>query len=80
MILGCSWELEGMPLAKLLASQRGWGSERCRGLLIALQLREDKPVGSMTERQRRAVAAALEAASGRSPGARRPAANAGERP
>src|SRR5947209_19833735 len=59
VILRSSWELESMPIANLLMSQRGWGQQRCRGFLIAIGIRENKPIGSMTERQRSALAAEL---------------------
>jgi hypothetical protein len=48
-----------MPISELLRSQRGWGSVRCRLFLNRLSLREDKPVGSLTERQRSTVASLL---------------------
>jgi hypothetical protein len=54
-------ELEGMPVADVLMSQRYWGGTRCRRLLLAAGLHENKPIGSMTERQRRALAARLRA-------------------
>ena len=40
VILRSSWELESMPIANLLMSQRGWGQQRCRGFLIAIGIRE----------------------------------------
>ena len=48
-----------MPVAQLLASQRGWGEARSRAFLAQVAVREDKSIGSLTERQRRAVAALL---------------------
>ena len=59
LILSCPHEIAGMPVAQLLASQRGWGEVRCRTFLLQLSLREDKSIGSLTERQRRAVASQL---------------------
>jgi hypothetical protein len=59
VILICPAEVTGMPLVQLLASQRGWGETRCLAFLAKVGLREDKPIGSLTERQRHAVAALL---------------------
>jgi hypothetical protein len=56
-------EVEGMAVADLLTSQRHWGDTRCRRLLTALGLKESKTIGSMTERQRLALAAQLSAGS-----------------
>ncbi len=53
------WEADSMTIADLLMSQRRWGATRCRKLLQAVPLSENKTVGSMTERQRRALAALL---------------------
>jgi len=52
-------EIESMPVGDVLTSQRHWGGVRCRRLLLATGLEESKPIGSMTERQRRALAARL---------------------
>jgi len=59
VILICPAEVTGMPVVQLLASQRGWGETRCLAFLAKVGLREDKPIGSLTERQRHAVAALL---------------------
>jgi hypothetical protein len=59
VILNRRWELESMPLAELLLSQRQWGGKRCGEFLLALTMDENKSIGSMTERQRTAVAALL---------------------
>jgi hypothetical protein len=67
VILTCPWESESMDLSELLMSQRRWGRARCRRLLLGLGLPENKQIGTMTERQRVALAAALSAKSG--PGA-----------
>jgi hypothetical protein len=40
-------------------SQRRWGRTRCRKYLTAVPLSENKTVGSMTDRQRCALAAML---------------------
>ena len=52
-------EIESMPVGDVLTSQRHWGGVRCRRLLLPIGLEESKPIGSMTERQRRALAARL---------------------
>jgi hypothetical protein len=52
---------ENMTVADLLMSQKRWGHTRCRKFLGAIPMSEAKTVGAMTERQRRAVAEALDA-------------------
>jgi len=63
VILECPWEADSMAVADLLMSQRRWGQTRCRKFLAQLSMSEKKTVGSMTERQRRSLAAMLTAAS-----------------
>ncbi|HLY48335.1 MAG TPA: hypothetical protein VKR21_03995 [Solirubrobacteraceae bacterium] len=46
-----SWEI-----GELLMSQRRWGSSRCRKFLLRNHINETKPVGALTERQRRLLA------------------------
>jgi hypothetical protein len=46
-----SWEI-----SELLMSQRRWGSSRCRKFLVRNQISETKPVGALTDRQRRLLA------------------------
>jgi hypothetical protein len=48
-----------MALSDLLMSQRRWGRARCRRVLLSLGLPENKQIGTLTERQRRALAATL---------------------
>jgi ribosomal protein S13 len=48
-----------MPIVQLLASQRGWGKRGSRAFLAQVAVREDKSIGSLTERQRRAIASLL---------------------
>jgi hypothetical protein len=48
-----------MTIADLLMSQHRWGRTRCRRFLLSLQINETKTVGSMTDRQRRALTAKL---------------------
>jgi hypothetical protein len=59
VILTCPWEAETMPVAELLTSQRRWGETRCRKFLSSLPMSENKTIGSMTDRQRRTLAAML---------------------
>jgi hypothetical protein len=55
----CPWEAHGMAVAELLTSQHRWGHARCRKVLAQLAISEGKTVGSMTDRQRHALAAML---------------------
>lgn len=59
VILSCPWEAETMAVADLLMSQRRWGRTRCRRFLSQIPLSENKAIGTMTERQRTALAALL---------------------
>jgi hypothetical protein len=43
-------------------SQRRWGQTRCRKFLAQLPMSEKKTIGSMTDRQRRTLAAMLSSA------------------
>lgn len=63
VILDCPWEADSMAVADLLMSQRRWGQTRCRKFLAQIPMSEQKTVGSMTERQRRTLAAMLTATS-----------------
>jgi hypothetical protein len=56
VILGAPWEAESMTVSDLLTSQRRWGQTRSRKFLQCIQMSENKTVGSMTDRQRRALA------------------------
>ena len=60
VLLGMPWEAENMTISDLLMSQRRWGHTRCRKLLMQVPVSENKTVGSMTERQRRALATLLD--------------------
>ncbi len=57
VILTCPPEAHRMPIGELLESQPRWGAARCRNLLDEIGMPETKTVGSMTERQRRVLAA-----------------------
>jgi hypothetical protein len=59
IVLECPWEAESMAIADLLLSQHRWGRTRCRRFLASIPMSETKTVGSMTERQRRALSARL---------------------
>ena len=59
IVLECPWEAESMAIADLLLSQHRWGRTRCRRFLASIPMSETKTVGSMTDRQRRALAARL---------------------
>ena len=59
VILGHPWELDTMPITEILISQRQWGTGRCHQFLLRLTMRENKAIGSMTQRQRTAAAALL---------------------
>jgi hypothetical protein len=63
VILDCPWEADSMAVSDLLMSQRRWGQTRCRKFLAQIPMSEQKTVGSMTERQRRTLAAMLTAGS-----------------
>ena len=59
VVLDCPWEAESMTIGDLLMSQHRWGRTRCRRFLAAIPMVETKTIGSMTDRQRRALAARL---------------------
>jgi hypothetical protein len=59
VILDCPWETHSMAVADLLMSQRRWGQTRCRKFLTQIAMSEKKTLGSMTDRQRRTLAAML---------------------
>jgi hypothetical protein len=50
-----------MSVSDLLMSQKRWGRTRCRRLLVSLGVPENKQIGTLTERQRLALAAVLTA-------------------
>src|SRR4051794_18359521 len=59
VILSSPWEAESMTVSDLLMSQRRWGSTRCRKFLQCVPIPENKPIGTLTERQRHPLAALL---------------------
>jgi hypothetical protein len=64
VVLECPWEAASMEIGDLLRSQRRWGDARCRRLLVSVGLPEHKQVGTLTDRQRKLLAAVLDAALG----------------
>jgi hypothetical protein len=61
VILSCPWQAHSMSVSDLLMSQKRWGRARCRRLLVSLGVPENKQIGTLTERQRLALAAVLTA-------------------
>ena len=61
VVLGCPWQAHSMSISDLLMSQKRWGRTRCRRLLVSLGVPENKQVGTLTDRQRIALAAVLAA-------------------
>ena len=61
VVMDSPWEAESMSLSELLCAQRRWGRARSRKLLSSTALSEGKRVGTLTDRQRRILVAALEA-------------------
>jgi hypothetical protein len=59
VILMCPWEADSMSVSDLLMSQHRWGRTRCRRFLASIPMSETKTIGSMTDRQRHALAAML---------------------
>jgi len=59
VILDSPWEAESMTISDLLTSQRRWGNTRCRKFLQRIPMSENKTIGSMTDRQRVALAQML---------------------
>jgi hypothetical protein len=59
VVLDCPMEAESMELSDLLMSQRRWGRARCRRVLLSLGLPENKQIGTLTDRQRNALASTL---------------------
>lgn len=59
VVIAADWESASMTIADLLMSQHRWGRTRCRRFLASVPMIETKTIGSMTERQRRQLAARL---------------------
>jgi hypothetical protein len=67
VVMECPWEAESMEISHLLMSQPRWGRARCRRLLLSLGIPENKYIGTLTDRQRRALASVLAGAESRRP-------------
>jgi len=61
LVISCPHEAHGMSISDVLMSQRRWGRARCRRLLLSLHLPENKQLGTLTERQKLALAALIAA-------------------
>jgi hypothetical protein len=61
VILSCPWQAHTMKISDLLMAQKRWGRTRCRRLLMSHGVPENKEIGTLTERQRLALAAVLTA-------------------
>jgi hypothetical protein len=61
VVMSCPWQAHTMEVSDLLMAQRRWGRTRCRRLLVSLGVPENKQIGTLTERQRLALAAVLTA-------------------
>ena len=61
VILTSPWEAASMAIGDVLMSQRRWGGTRCRKFLAMFRISETKTIGSLTDRQRQAIAAQLDA-------------------
>jgi hypothetical protein len=59
VVMNCPWQAQSMSISDLLMSQKRWGRTRCRRLLMSLGVPENKQVGTLTDRQRIALAAVL---------------------
>jgi hypothetical protein len=59
VVLTCPWQVHSMSISDLLMSQKRWGRARCRRLLTSIGVPENKQVGTLTERQRAALAEVL---------------------
>ena len=53
-------EAERMTIGDLLMSQKRWGRQRSKRLLVSIGLLENKELGTLTDRQRVVLAAVLQ--------------------
>ena len=60
-------EANSWAIGDLLLSQRRWGQTRSRKFLMRNQINETKPVGALTDRQRRILADQLSSSAAREP-------------
>jgi hypothetical protein len=63
VILECPVAAHSWSVGELLMSQRRWGDTRCRKFLAGNQIGETKPIGQLTDRQRRLLANSLDASA-----------------
>jgi len=61
VVLELPWEARNWSVGELLLSQRRWGTTRVRKLLVGFHISEKRPIGELTERQRRVLAAEITA-------------------
>jgi hypothetical protein len=59
VILDCPDAAQRWTVSDLLMAQRRWGVTRCRKFLERNDISEIKPIGSLTDRQRRMLATQL---------------------
>ena len=59
VLLSTPAEAQSMSVEDLLRSQRGWGGRRTHVFLVPFGISESKTIGSLTHRQRLALAARL---------------------
>lgn len=64
VILDCPDAARRWTVSELLMAQRRWGVTRCRKFLERNNISEIKPIGSLTERQRRLLATQLQSVVG----------------
>jgi hypothetical protein len=63
VLLTCPTEAASWSVGDLLMSQRRWGTTRCRKFLSRNHIIETKQIGTLTDRQRRILATALQVAA-----------------
>jgi hypothetical protein len=64
VLIACPSHAATMSVSDLLMSQKWWGTTRSRRLLVSIGIPEGKPIGTLTERQRTAMAALVELRAG----------------
>jgi hypothetical protein len=72
VLIACPSHAATMSVSDLLMSQKWWGTTRSRRLLVSIGIPERKPIGTLTPRQRTAMAALLELRAGLANDAVRP--------
>jgi hypothetical protein len=64
VLIACPSHAATMSVGDLLMSQKWWGETRSHRLLLSIGIPDRKPIGTLTERQRTAMAAQLELRAG----------------